>query len=77
MKLNTNKPIAFFDLETTGVNPVKDRIVEIAILKIETDGSETWYEQRVNPGIPIPKETSEIHGIYDEDVKDMQDYTST
>ena len=76
MKLVTNKPIAFFDLETTGTNPVKDKIVEIAILKINTDGSELWYEQRVNPGIPIPKETSAIHGIYDEDVKDMPEFKS-
>ncbi len=76
MKLVTNKPIAFFDLETTGTNPVKDKIVEIAILKINIDGTESWYEQRVNPGIPIPKETSAIHGIYDDDVKDMPDFKS-
>ena len=76
MELKINKPIAFFDLETTGINPVKDKIVEIAILKIEVDGNEKWYEQRVNPGIPIPNETSQIHGIYDDDVKDMPDFKS-
>ena len=45
MELKINKPIAFFDLETTGINPVKDKIVEIAILKIEVDGNEKWYEE--------------------------------
>lgn len=70
MKLNLIKPIAFFDLETTGVNPSSDRIVEISILKVEVDGTEIIYTKKVNPTIPIPLETSMVHGIYDKDVKD-------
>ncbi|MBL4716128.1 MAG: 3'-5' exonuclease [Bacteroidia bacterium] len=70
MKLNLNRPIAFIDLETTGVDVAKDRIVEIAILKVAPDGSSDMKLQRINPGMPIPKESSEIHGIYDDDVKD-------
>ncbi len=78
MKLNLKKPLAFFDLETTGVNVASDRIVEIAILKVHPDGS---IERKpdanlgpdrllVNPEMPIPLESSLIHGIYDEDVQD-------
>ena len=70
MKLNLKNPIVFLDLETTGINVVTDRIVEIAMLKIYPDGREEEKLQRINPGIPIPAETSAIHGIYDEDVKD-------
>ncbi|MXV38504.1 3'-5' exonuclease [Flavobacteriaceae bacterium Ap0902] len=67
-QLNLTKPICFFDLETTGMNVSKDKIVEISILKIYPDGekeSRTWL---VNPERPIPKETTAIHGISDEDV---------
>ena len=70
LKLNVKKPIAFFDIESTGVNVASDRIVEISILKINVDGTEEIKTKRINPGIPIPLETSLIHGIYDEDVKD-------
>lgn len=66
--LNLEKPIVFFDLETTGINIAKDRIVEIAILKILPNGnkeSKTWL---VNPEIEIPKEASDIHGITNEKV---------
>ncbi|WP_149277568.1 3'-5' exonuclease [Pareuzebyella sediminis] len=68
MQLNLTKPICFFDLETTGTNIAKDRIVEISILKIFPNGnkqSRTWL---VNPEIPIPDETAAIHGITDEKV---------
>lgn len=68
MQLHLTKPICFFDLETTGVNISKDRIVEISILKVYPDGkkeSKTWL---VNPEIPIPKEVTAIHGISDADV---------
>lgn len=68
--LKLNRPLAFFDLETTGVNVAKDRIVEISILKAFPDGSTKLYTKRVNPGMPIPPDSSAIHGIYDEDVKD-------
>lgn len=70
MDLKLTKPIAFFDLETTGKNVAKDRIVEIAILKVQPDGKEEEKLWRVNPEIPICKEAQAIHGISDEDVKD-------
>lgn len=69
MKLNLKRPLAFFDLETTGVNVATDRIVEISILKAMPDGTEEIKTMRINPGIPIPLESSLIHGIYDEDIK--------
>lgn len=68
MKLNLKRPIAFFDLETTGVNVASDRIVEISILKAMPDGTEEVKTLRINPGILIPLESSLIHGIYDEDI---------
>ena len=68
MKLNLKRPLAFFDLEATGINVGADRIVEIAVLKAMPDGSETVKTWRVNPEMPIPLQTSLIHGIYDEDV---------
>lgn len=70
MSLNLIKPICFFDLETTGVNISKDRVVEISILKVFPDGREESYTKRTNPEMPIPKEVTAIHGISDEDVKD-------
>lgn len=70
MKLNLKNPIVFFDLETTGINPATDRIVEISYLKIHPNGKEESHTYRVNPGIPIPKEASEIHHITDEMVAD-------
>jgi len=70
MKLNLKKPLAFFDLETTGINIVTDRIVEISVLKVFPDESEEKLHYRVNPEMPIPILTSKIHGIYDKDVED-------
>jgi DNA polymerase III subunit epsilon len=70
MKLNLKKPIVFFDLEATGMSVTTDRIVEYAFLKINTDGTEETLTARLHPGMPIPIESSLIHGIYDEDVKD-------
>ena len=69
-KLNLKKPLAFFDLETTGVNVVRDRIIEISIVKALPNGTKEVKTHRVNPEVPIPIETSLIHGIYDEDIKD-------
>jgi DNA polymerase-3 subunit epsilon len=69
MKLNLKRPLAFFDLETTGVNVAADRIVEISILKAMPDGTENVKTLRINPGMPIPLESSLVHGIYDEDIK--------
>ena len=68
MNLKLEKPIVFFDLETTGIQVAKDRIVEISILKIFPNGnkeSKTWL---VNPTIPIPEETTAIHGISDKKI---------
>jgi DNA polymerase-3 subunit epsilon len=70
MQLNLKNPVVFLDLETTGINIVTDRIVEIALLKINLDGSEEEKLLRINPEMPIPEESSLIHGIYDKDVKD-------
>lgn len=69
MRLNIERPIAFFDLETTGIDPVNDRIVEISILKIFPNGNKELKTRRVNPEIEIPKSATEIHGITNEDVK--------
>ena len=68
-KLKLTRPLAVFDLETTGTAIGVDRIVEIAILKINPDGTEKPYRWRVNPEMPIPSESSAVHGIYDKDVE--------
>ena len=70
MELNLKKPIIFFDLETTGTDISKDRIVEICYIKISPDGKEVEYTKRINPGMHSPEGASAVHGIYDEDVKD-------
>jgi DNA polymerase-3 subunit epsilon len=70
MKLNLIRPLAFFDLETTGVNVGADRIVEIAILKAMPDGTELVKTMRIHPEMPIPLQSSLIHGIYDEHIAD-------
>lgn len=70
MELNLTKPIAFFDLETTGLNVAKDRIVEFSILKVMPSGEEIIKTSRVNPTIPIPPEVTAIHGVSDKDVAD-------
>ena len=68
MKLYLNRPLAFFDLETTGLNVGPDRILEIAIVKAMPDGSELIKTLRINPEMPIPLQSSLIHGIYDKDI---------
>lgn len=70
MKLNLERPIVFFDLETTGVDVVKDRIVEICLLKILPNSGEEAKVMRINPTVHIPEEASSVHGIYDKDVAD-------
>ena len=70
MNLKLHKPLCVFDLETTGIQVAKDRIVEISILKINPDASRESKTWLVNPEMPIPAETSAIHGITDEKVKD-------
>lgn len=70
MKLNLQNPIIFFDLETTGVDVAKDRIVELCYIKVFPNGNEESKSMRLNPGMPIPPRASEVHGIYDADVVD-------
>ncbi len=76
MQLNLKNPLAVFDLETTGTNISIDRIVEISVVKIMPDGEEIIKTMRLDPTVPIPVETSMIHGIYDEDVKGAPTFKS-
>ncbi len=69
MAVNLKNPLVFFDLETTGINIVKDRIVEISFVKVYPNGKEESKTRRINPEMPIPPESTAIHGITDEDVK--------
>lgn len=70
MKLNLKRPIVFLDLETTGVDPAKDRIVEISLVKVMPDGTQEVKTRRLNPEMHIPEAASAVHGIHDEDVAD-------
>ena len=74
-KLELQRPLAFFDLETTGLSITQDRIVEIAIVKVNPDGEEEILVQRLNPEMHIPEKVTEIHGIRDEDVADMPTFS--
>ena len=74
MKLQLSRPIAFIDLETTGVNISVDRIVELAIVKIMPDGSRQVKRKLINPLMPIPASASAIHGITDDMVKDAPSF---
>ena len=74
MELILTRPLAIFDLETTGVNVATDRIVEICVVKVMPDGSHQVMTQRLNPGIPISRESTMIHGITDLDVKDCPSF---
>jgi len=69
MRLKLERPLIVFDLETTGTDPQRDRIVELAAVKLWPDGRQEEKTKRFNPGIPIPKEATAIHGIRDEDVR--------
>jgi len=68
LDLILKKPLAFIDLETTGINVTSDRIVEISVLKISPNGKEEWFSSRVNPEMSIPQKSIAIHGITNEDV---------
>ena len=70
MLLNLKNPIIFFDIESTGLNVANDRIVEISIVKVDKNGDTEIKTRRINPTIPISPESTSIHGITDEDVKD-------
>ena len=70
MALQLNRPICFVDIETTGINITNDRIVEMAVLKLNPDGTQEEKLWLVNPEIPIPVEAAAVHGITDEKVAD-------
>ena len=70
MELNLKRPIIFFDLETTGIDIARDRIVEISMVKVMPDGEEIVRTRRINPGMPIPAEATDFLGMTDDDVKD-------
>ncbi len=75
MQLNLKRPIIFFDLETTGVDTSRDRIVEISMIKITPDGSKVVKTRKINPQMPIPAASTAVHGITDEDVKDCPTFS--
>lgn len=75
MKLNITRPIVFIDLETTGTDVKKDKIVEIAIIKLHPDSTRESLTKRINPGIAIPLSASTVHGITNETVKDEPKFT--
>lgn len=85
MRIQLNRPLVFFDLETTGVNIAKDRIVELSYYKVFPNGTKEGKTYRVRPTIidalglettmHIPEQASEVHGIYDDDVKDCPTFT--
>lgn len=74
MNIKLTKPLIFLDIEATGLSIGSDRIVEICLLKVNTDNSTETLTERVNPEIPIPELVSKIHGIYDKDVKDCPNF---
>jgi DNA polymerase-3 subunit epsilon len=71
MNLKLTRPLAFFDLETTGIQVGKDKIIEICVIKLDIDGTETTRTWRMNPEMPIPMESSDIHGITDDMVANL------
>ena len=70
LKLKLDRPLVVFDIESTGVNPRQDRIIELAAVKLHPDGQEETKTWLLNPTVKIPPETTEIHGITDEIVRD-------
>lgn len=74
MKLKLNRPIAFIDLETTGTNLATDRIVELAVVRVSPDGSKIVKRKLINPLMPIPQASADIHGITDDMIKDAPSF---
>ena len=70
LNLKLDRPLAVFDIESTGISPRRDRIIELAAVKVNTDGAEETRCWLLNPTVHIPEETTAIHGIADADVKD-------
>ena len=75
MELQLTRPICFFDLETTGINITNDRIVEMAVVKLNPDGSQEEKLWLINPEMPIPPEAAAVHGITDEKVADAPTFS--
>jgi len=71
LTIQLERPLCFLDMETTGTDVERDRIIELSLLKIEQTGNEALKTVRINPGIPVPKGATDIHGITDADVKDL------
>ena len=74
LKIRLERPLAFFDIEATGVSPRADRMVELCIVRLRPDRSEATLQYRFNPGMHIPEEASAIHGITDDDVRDCPSF---
>ena len=74
LALQRDRPLVVFDIESTGVNARTDRIIELAAIRIDPDGTETEKCWLLKPGVPIPKETTEIHGITDDIVRDCPSF---
>ncbi|OFW63472.1 MAG: hypothetical protein A2Y74_01325 [Actinobacteria bacterium RBG_13_63_9] len=75
-RLRLQRPLVFVDVESTGVSVSSDRIIEIAFLRINPDGSEEYRRKRVNPGIPVPADATAVHGITDADVANEPPFTA-
>lgn len=69
MNLTLKRPLVFFDLEATGMSVSTDRIIDIFLIKINPDGTEETLHHLLNPGMPIPEQSSAIHNIFDKDVE--------
>lgn len=76
MTLNLKNDLAVFDIESTGLDVSSDRIVEIAVLKITPSGEQQEWIKRLNPEMPISSESTEIHGISDDDIKDAPTFAA-
>lgn len=76
MELKLNKPLIILDIESTGINFVTDKIVELYLLKIRPNGEEKSYLQRFNPGVPIPADATAVHGISNKDVEHEPSFQS-
>lgn len=72
--LRLERPIAFIDVETTGLNPYSDRIVEMSVLRVSPEGREEYKSHRINPGVPIPAQAVAIHGITNAEVANQPDF---
>ncbi|MBP9760923.1 MAG: ribonuclease H-like domain-containing protein [Candidatus Magasanikbacteria bacterium] len=71
MPLTLTRPLTFFDLETTGLDPYNDRIVQLGLIQYKPDGTQEEKQWLINPGIPIPAEVSAVHGITNDMVKNQ------